>query len=352
VLITYFRSSSYNTHDDCEQRYYLEYNLGWKGGSNIKADKGTIVHKVLEILAAIKLGQQNNQKSIVDDVVGKVSTKTFNIDDLVDKVFSYYSEQFAQHPWSSKDLADCRDWANKARALDNGMFDPLKRTIIAPELHFDFQIDKPWAKYSYNVTDSSGIQSRLEGQLALKGTIDLVTDVGNNMYEIVDWKTGRRLNWATGEEKSYEKLQQDPQLRLYHYAASKVFPDVDQIMITIFFINDGGPFSIIYSKDDLPKTEEMIRKKFELIRNVQVPRLNRSWKCTKLCHFGKNTFAGTNIKPIQEFRTGQVTPKGQLMTMCEQIKFEIGRKKMHTVNQEYTAPEHNVGKYKAPGEIG
>lgn len=38
----------------CEQQFFIEYVLGWRGPSNQKADKGTIVHKVLEILAIIK----------------------------------------------------------------------------------------------------------------------------------------------------------------------------------------------------------------------------------------------------------------------------------------------------------
>ena len=53
IIVTYFRSSSYNTHSMCEQQYFLEYVLGYRGPSGQKADKGTIVHKVLEILAVI-----------------------------------------------------------------------------------------------------------------------------------------------------------------------------------------------------------------------------------------------------------------------------------------------------------
>jgi hypothetical protein len=56
----------------CEQQYFLEYVLGWRGPSNQKADKGTIVHKVLEILAFIKQGQQNNLSLITDDIAGEI----------------------------------------------------------------------------------------------------------------------------------------------------------------------------------------------------------------------------------------------------------------------------------------
>ena len=56
----------------CEQQYFIEYILGWRGLSNKKADKGTIVHKVLEILAYIKKNQQDGNKSFIDDIAGEI----------------------------------------------------------------------------------------------------------------------------------------------------------------------------------------------------------------------------------------------------------------------------------------
>lgn len=348
MIITYFRSSSYNAHDDCPQRYYMEYNLGWKGPSGLKADRGTIVHKVLEILAIAKKAQQDKKKTFVDDYIGKVTlSKMAPIDTITEQVFGYYTNLVNHHNWSEKDLKICQELVQTAITLNDGMFNPLKRDVVAPELHFDFQINEPWAKYEYQMPDGT----QLDGQLAIKGTIDLITKVDDSVYEVVDWKTGKRLNWATGEEKTYEKLQDDPQLRMYHYALSKVYPDIDQIMVTIFFIADGGPFTICYTKDDLPKTEQMLREKFDIIRATQVPQLNRSWKCTKLCPFGKGTFDGTDKKVITEFRNGQVTRYGAPMTMCEQIRFEIQRKGMDKTTKEYLAPGHDVGYYKAPGGV-
>ena len=120
-------------------------------------------------------------------------------------------------------------------------------------------------------------------------------------------------------------------------------------MVSINFINDGGPFTICYSKDDLASTEEMLRKKFETIKSTQIPELNKSWKCTKLCHFGKTTFENSAMLPIIEYRDGQVTPKDNFMTKCEQIKHDISVKGMDNVIDEYTPPGYTIGKYKAPG---
>ena len=75
----------------------------------------------------------------------------------------------------------------------------------------------------------------VQGQLAIKGTIDLVTKINDDTIEVVDWKTGRRMDWATGEVKDYKKLESDPQLLLYYYAISKLYPEFpNRIMKSIF----------------------------------------------------------------------------------------------------------------------
>ena len=92
------------------------------------------------------------------------------------------------------------------------------------------------------------------------------------------------MDWATGEEKTQEKLFNDAQLRIYHYAMKHLYPHDDTFLVTIYFINDGGAFTIHLQDEDLPKTEEMLKKKFQLIKETEKPNLVKSWKCSKLCH--------------------------------------------------------------------
>ena len=178
-------------------QYFIEYVLGWRGPSGQKADKGTIVHKVLEVLAVIKKAQQDQIKMIDDDVAGTVDAYDYNIDNIIDQAYNHYSKASSHHKWTAKDLKDCKEWVYKAIEFNNGMFDPRNRTILCPEQHFDFEIKKPWAKYAYDTSDG-----KLEGYLALKGTIDLITQVNDSTIEVIDWKTGRRLDLATGQEKT------------------------------------------------------------------------------------------------------------------------------------------------------
>lgn len=330
----------------CEQQYYIEYILGLRGPSNKKADKGTITHKVLEILAHIKKAIQDKKDSIEDDILGKISNTEYDLDSIIERVYSYYTEKFAHHKWDPVDFKDCKNWVYKAISFNSGMFDPRNRIVLCPEQHFDLIIDKPWAEYSFDTEDG-----KITGNLGLKGTIDLITEIDDNTIEVIDWKTGKRLDWATGQEKTFSKLQTDPQLMIYHYAIRHIFPQYDHIILTIYFINDGGPFSILFDKKDLLQTENMIREKFESIKRTKKPKLNKTWMCNKLCHFGKTTFDNNSILPIVEYRDNQTCKKGSFMTKCEQIKHEIGIKGIDSVSKEYTSPNHSVANYKAPGSV-
>lgn len=324
----------------CEQQYFFDYVLGYRQPSNKKADKGTIVHKILEILAFIKYTEQQGNTTFTDDVIGEVHTKNYNLDNIIKQVYTYYSERFSHHEWKEIDFKDCYKWSYKAINYADGMFDPRNRDILYPEQRFDISIDKPWAQYDYG---------DLKGTLAIKGTIDLITKPDSDTLEIVDWKTGRRLDWATGQEKTQEKLEKDPQLMIYFYAAKKLYPDIKNCIVTIFFINDGGPFSMTFNDQDLLATEDLLRAKFNNIKKCKIPKLSKTWKCKKLCHYGKNTFSDTHIPVITEYRDNQECQVGQCMTMCEQVKHDIQLKGMKEVVDEYTVPGYNVGYYKAPG---
>lgn len=329
----------------CQQQYFLEYVLGWRGPSGQKADKGTITHKVLEILAIIKKAQQDKQETVIDDVVGEINVNNYDLDKINKMVYEYYAKASPHHKWTDKDARDCKAWVEKAITFNNGMFDPRNRNILQPEQHFDFEITKPWAKYSYE-TD----EGKLEGYLALKGTIDLITKLDDDTIEVIDWKTGRRLDWATGQEKTQEKLENDPQLMIYYYAIRHLYPKIKHIIFSIYFINDGGPFSICFDHFDMQKTEDMLRRKFDVIRNTKRPVLNKSWMCSKLCHFGKTTFENTHIEPIQEYRSNQTTPIGSTMTKCEQVKHDIELHGINTAMSYYKNKNHSFGFYKSPGE--
>ena len=108
------------------------------------------------------------------------------------------------------------------------MFDPRNQNIFSTEQFFDIEIKKPWAKYDYKIGTK-----RIQGYLAIKGTVDVIIKHDENYYEILDYKTGKRINWATGQEKTPEALQKDTQLLLYYYALKNMYPDAE-FSVSIF----------------------------------------------------------------------------------------------------------------------
>jgi hypothetical protein len=318
---------------------------GLTGPTNIKADKGTIVHKVLEVMAKCSLALDNKENFIEDDVVGRFPSDGYDVDELTKRVYAYYSSQMNYHPWSKADEIDCMNWVNKALNYSGGKCDPRNLKIVQPEQRFNFEIKKKWAEYTQIINDVE-----VKGHLALKGTIDLITEVDENTLEVSDYKTGRRFNWATGKVKDMDSLRQDFQLRLYHYAASYLYPDKN-IIISIYFVNDGGVFTLCFTREDLVETENIIRRKYEEILNTKIPKKSISWKCTKLCHLGKTTFEGTKNKPLMEYRDGKFAPIGSYMTMCDQLSLELQNKPMEQIIKEYTVDNFNVGFYSEPGNI-
>lgn len=146
--------------------------------------------------------------------------------------------------------------------------------------------------------------------------------------------TGRRLDWGTNTVKDYDYLCQDKQLMLYYYAASQLFPDKN-IILTIFFIRDGGPFTICFDRDDLPKIEEKIKRYFFETNHTPLPRLRdpsyTDFQCKTLCHFYKNKLPGTNDH------------------ICKFIHDQIKATDIDTVVEKYTREGHVIGHYEAPG---
>jgi len=340
MIVTYIRSSSYNNYEYCQMQYFMTYVLGHRSISGKKAQLGTIVHKVMECLAACKKELQDTNKktglSITDDALGQIKftanklyTKKF-VKDLLDLSYQYYTEN-CTHNYTGADLSFCKKSVDTAISYNEGQFDPRNRNIVASEPQFDIPIEEDWAKYNYTMPNGE----KITGQLAIKGTIDLVTEIDDGVIEVVDWKTGRRLNWATGEEKTYEKLLEDPQLLLYNYAISKMFPEYKQAIMSIFYIRDGGPFSMCFDTSDQEKFLGMLEKRFKQIKRNDSPMpisKNRShFKCTKLCHFYKNNWPGTNT------------------SMCEHVDDHLRACGEQETIENCTRDGFDVGYYEAPG---
>jgi hypothetical protein len=337
-----------NTYDWCPMKFFSEYILGFSGPSGLAANKGTICHKVFETLACIKKAQQDGEECYHDKEIGLNNLNMdIDVDWLIEKVYAYYSTAWTHIKWTHDSFKDCRNWVWQALNFNDGVYDPRNLTIVNAEPAFDIELQNEWAHYEYNVAGE-----RLEGQLRLKGTIDLVHEVSDGVIEIVDWKTSaRRFNWATEEEKTYEKLREDMQLRIYHLAAHYLYPQYSDVLVTIYFIRAGGPSTVNLSRLDIPYTLDKLREYFEKIKNTDVPETIFSWKCNKLCHQRQSTFENTNVLPIVEKRDGKITPRGKVMSKCEELRYIFQYRDMANVIANMTKDGYSASKYKNPGSV-
>jgi len=377
MLVTYMRSSSYSNFDFCQMQYYINYVLGIQRETSPKAAKGTATHKVLEMLARIKLQFQKEQTGWIefkDKEVGKVGTvylkdllspyelapteidainntrinkNTYKHEcflpyghirygvDLVEQLTKLACKTY-DNGWAPVDHRDIANWVWMALDHNNGAFDPRRRTIVAAEPHFNFGIDREWADYNWTMANGE----KISGKLGIKGTIDLITQVGDGILEIVDWKSGQRLDWTSrydNDIKTYAKLQKDFQLMLYYYAARRMYPDVKQIIVTIFFIRDGGPFTMCYDEHTLEETEDRLRSRFNEISKCIRPTMQDPTQCNFKCKFICDYFKMTSPKEGTNF--------------CRYIHDKIHEVGIDEVTRVHTDPKFNIEHYEAPGEV-
>lgn len=335
MIVPFFRSSSLSQIKYCELSYFIVYNLGYQQDSQKKANLGTITHKVLEILAQCKKKTQDKmtpRMSIVDEELGKIAftNGTLFSPEFVEQMlllsFKHYTESDSINSYDDKDLIFCRNMVESAISHNHGQFDPRNRNIIATEPRFDIDIDEDWALFEWE-----GKQHRL----SIKGTIDLVTRADDGVIEIIDWKTGQRKNWATGKIKTYEDLHDDIQLLLYHYAVKKLFPEYKQAILSIFFLRDGGPFSLCFDEADDEKFLKKLKENFDAIRQNIMPKpindKRNDFRCTRLCTFYKNNWPGSNKR------------------MCNYVEDHIKTYGIDVTQRELIKPGFKLGYYSAPG---
>lgn len=373
IPITYIRSSLFSQINFCEHQYFLNYVLGLSESSNHKAELGTCTHKILEILAKIKLDLQSRPTTCYtdpyyeidipyitkldltkEDILPDLEVDRINstriakdrykwdcfikyghkrygkdlVEYLIKKVFERCSKD-SKHDWKRVHLSDVSNYVWIALDYKGGIFDPRKRDIVAPETYFDFEVTEPWGKYNYELNGTV-----VSGNLKLRGTIDLVTKLDEDTYEIVDWKTGQRLDWATGETKTYEKLQRDMQLLYYYYAAKRLWPNKN-ILVSIFFIRDGGPYTPPFDDSSLDTTQRSISRLFNYIQNIKVPKLldpkQKDFRCTKICEHYKSQIGSHNT--------------------CQFIYNHIKQYGLDQTIKSYTKEGHSSHEYEAPGDI-
>lgn len=328
MIVTYLRSSSIGTLNQCEMKYFGEYVLDIRGEPRQKTVMGSMFHKVMEALYTQKLTTQNFKKTCEIAGLGKIKITT-PVNEIICKSFDYYAKLHSEYTWEDSHLNDLSKWVDKCLTMEGGQFDPSSRHVLEVEKFFDITLEEDWAHYQHY------LDGQIEGQISLKGTIDLVVE-HDDYVELIDWKTGARKNWVSGATKDYDDFKKDNQLLLYYWVAHHFYQK--PICVTIVYVNSGGSYTMDFDESDYEKAYKMIKEMTLRIKNIKKPQTIRPHSFCSFCPLFKT-----------EFDNPLTWPDGNHKDKCHQLKSEIYSIGLAATTQKYMKDKSHIYNYTEGG---
>lgn len=314
MIVTYLRSSSIGAFELCQFKYFLNYMLGIREPGNQSANIGNAIHKALELFAREKQAKQNNEPSFIEPESKKeFEVGTLTPESVMNFGWNMYLGELGQRE-KHRDGRSCMTYLNQV--LASRIYDPRNMDIVQPEQYFDIELPYDWATFDYKDPHTG---DPIQGRLAVKGTMDLITRETHGTIGYTDWKTGRKWNWAKDKEKTFEDLMNDDQLLLYYYALRHSYP-TEHIGMTIYYVKEDGPTSLPYGDEQLEASIKMLKQKSQAIRETLMPsrRMDtcgpRGKPCS-FCHYNKSKMDnGSSVcdyfwKELQQLGMDRVTKK-------------------------------------------
>lgn len=285
MLVPFLRSSLLGNWELCQTQCILTYGLGMENRAGAAASMGSCVHKMMELRALASIAKKNGHSSFNYEDWGVLEVDwAIDLDQTIEKCHA--NQLILDNHVNPEKIIKSKilDWAKRA-IEDYPQYDPINLNIMSVEQYFDLEIKEDWAKYSQEINGEL-----YEGYLRIKGTIDCLIAHNDDIIEVFDFKSGSRKNFATGEIKTLEYLRKDKQLLFYLYALNKLFPNKNFIM-TLYFINDGGIYSVHGDDEMLEDASEMIKKTYKEILNTKLPSVldpkRSDFRCRHCCKYSK-----------------------------------------------------------------
>ncbi|MDI6689643.1 MAG: PD-(D/E)XK nuclease family protein [Actinomycetota bacterium] len=147
-------------------------------------------------------------------------------------------------PEGYKDRSEESIYFEHAREiLTNFYYSNVKDFRIPAALEHKFQIE----------LDGEGLE-----KFTLSGVIDRMDKLPEGGYEIIDYKTSRRL-------PPRSKVESDLQLSIYHLAAQKIW-GIEPEKLTLYFLIPNEKISTSRTREDVEETKDIMRQVVKAIK--------------------------------------------------------------------------------------
>lgn len=262
-------ASSYKTYSWCEWKWFLNYCLGFYEESGPAALLGSIVHKYLEVMSNAAIISRETETDYWPDE-----------HELWNLCFNYY---YRKHPhiFDSIENAKIKKVIRGVNDLEKTEYSVYSHNTISSEAEFKIPLEFADCLIRKDEDGPKYVEAT--------GKIDRVEKINDDTIEIIDYKTGSRANWDDKDRKKFDSisLMREIQPRMYHMAAKELYPWAKNFLVTFIYITDGGPVTSIFEDKDISITKEILRDRIKEVIHNHEPQRDQSWKCTRLCWFGK-----------------------------------------------------------------
>lgn len=254
-------ASAYDCYTFCQFKYLLSTVLGIEDISGPSAALGKAAHSVLEEISKAKIAKQEmpDYKTLWQKEVSNIL---------------------------------CKVEASKIKQIQKGLFDFIENSVYTPYKANTTAVEK-YFRIKLEVKDAV---------FNIAGLVDRIDVIDDKTIEILDYKTGQRKTFMSNEKEKKDSisLYDDIQPRLYYLAAKTLYPSFENLLVTMIYLTDGGPFTVPLDKSSIEPTKELLYKRFLEIKENNDPQKNVGWWCQKMCSYGKSGVCNEIYNSLQE----------------------------------------------------
>ena len=259
--ITSCSASAIKSYQWCIFQYYLNYILKIKTRSGKAATMGNIVHETIEQISLLK------KKNKVNVDPYWLFNRNWEYQENLNPEIRMFTSR-----GESADYKKCKQ--NLSNILNDEYYTPYNMDILDVEEWFD--ISFPGEEFLTS-----------EGkQFNVRGFMDIVRRIDKDTIEIIDWKNGVQLT-NNFKRKEFIDLLKDIQAKIYYFAATLLYPQYKNILITFYFTEYIEPITLTFSVDDTGLIIGDIYSFFNRVKNNKLITRTRNFKC-RMCPFSKN----------------------------------------------------------------